>query len=275
MDRDGCEYVATTDAPLAIHEDIKWKISSASMAEVTFNEDRDDVRAHYDIGFPARDDEIHEHRAFTSLTFRLDHWSGKGFDAGTPPRESFGVPTGRKRPYEGSPYDTNEIRRVPGGGGAYVSTTAYQQKIARFNTAAYQQKIPRFNDSGSSNDDDIVSGNDNDDYNGSGNDDDDDTTGYEAVSERLGILKTFTAAGCDWVKQKGIKGKRFPRSWWLIPTAAGAADRLAEINVFTDGRTVVFRHAFNAKHKWGFVDIADAKSARQAVDAAREVQRGS
>ena len=234
MDRDGCEYVATTDAPLAIHEDIKWKISSASMAEVTFNEDRDDVRAHYDIGFPARDDEINEKRAFKSLTFHLDHWSGKGFDAGASPRESFGVPTGRKRPYEDSPHDTNENRRVPG---AYVSTAAYHKKIARY-------------------------------------DDSNDTAGHEAVSERLDILKTFTAAGCDWVKQKGIKGKRFPRSWWLIPTAAGAADRLAEINVFTDGKTVVFRHAFNPQRKWQWYDIADADSARQAVAAAREVQRG-
>ena len=183
-------------------------------------------------------------------------------------------PTGCKRRHGDSPHDIDENRRVPGGGGAktyyssdddfdhhsnrtdeaHKSMAAYHQKIARL---THEPARDRYDDSSEDN----TTGND------------DDTTGNEAVSERLEILKTFTAAGHKWVKRKGIKGRRFPQNWWLQPTTPGA-DRLAEIDIHTDGKTIIFRHDFNPERKWQWYEIADADSAQKAVDSAREVQRG-
>ena len=235
LDRDGDEYVAEADAQVNIVDGIKWKISNASMHRVTFYEDEDSIRMQRGIEWSSQQK---IERNFGTITFRLDHWSGKGFDAGTPPRESFGEPTGHKRPFV-SHGDASNQR---------VKHTKAQDSSDEY------RSVPQAED--------------NDSSDGDGSDQE-----PSEVSERLEILKTFTAAGCDWVKRKGIKGRRFPQNWWLQPTTPGA-DRLAEINIHTDGKTIIFRHDFNPERKWQWYEIADADSAQKAVDSAREVQRG-
>jgi hypothetical protein len=170
------------------------------MSEVTFREDTE--------------------RNFETITFRLDRWSGKGFDASTPHRESFDVETsGRKRQHE---------------------------------------------------EDDSTDNDDTDNEADTTDDDDDDATSNEAVSERLGILKTFTAAGHEWVRQE--KSRHLRRFEKLSQTWHLKKDQeryIASIVVHSDGKTVIFHHSFNKGRKWGLFDITDVESAQEAVDSVR------
>jgi hypothetical protein len=88
LDRDGDEYVAKAGKKVNIVDGIKWKISHASMHKVTFYEDEDSIRIQRGIQW---EPSLKIKRNFDTITFHLDHWSGKGFDAGKPPLDSFDV----------------------------------------------------------------------------------------------------------------------------------------------------------------------------------------